>query len=229
MGICQPLLIRGLSVPTGDGGSSVVYAALVHLSLHLWPRSAARGPWAYCIWGPETCSLGEGASRGSVVMPPCSGQCGTSGGSQMPRRPSDPQWLAGPYPGVWASVSKLLGSGEIQIPPSRPPPTPAPWGQPTVPIPGLASVLVEGLPEPPHPPKLAAVFQIRKAEKEGRKEGGRRAGSSHTCVLLGASSSPPTFLPKLSGSDAVCVAFLWLVAGRAPQHFSTRLKCRVGV
>lgn len=62
------------------GGSSVVCAALVHLSLHLWPRSAAHGLWAYCIWGPETCSLGEGASRGSVVMPPRSGQCGASGG-----------------------------------------------------------------------------------------------------------------------------------------------------
>lgn len=199
MGICQPLLIRGLSVPTGGGGSSVVCAALVHLSLHLWPRSAAHGPWAYRIWGPETCSLGEGASRGSVVMPPwsCSGQCGASGGSQMPRRPSDPQRPAGPYLGVWASVSKLLGRGEIQIQPSRPAPTPAPWGQPAVPIPGLASVLVEDLPEPLHPPKLAALFQIRKAEKEGRKEGGRRE-RRHIPVCFGEPLPLPLYLHSVA-------------------------------
>lgn len=53
--------------------------------------------------------------------------------------------------------------------PSRPPPAPGPWGQTALCVPGLASVLMEGLPDS----QRTALCQIRKSTKRGQ-EGGKQ-------------------------------------------------------
>lgn len=178
------------------GRSSVVWAAPAHLSLHLCPWSPARSPWAHCVWGPETCSL-PGRVGGCLQRKMWSHHYALASVASLGihRCPGDPLTLTGqqglvlgsgpPCPNCWEGEKPGLSLAGH--------PQPQHLGDNRSPIPGLASELVEGLPEPPTPQNEWLYFKL--LERTERAERRREAGEEAHIPVCFWEPLPPSLSP----------------------------------